>query len=283
MTLAREDIAMTLHRPSLFFLALGLSLTALVAACDRGADTTAVVATVNGDPITKSELERYLQLRRTKQPSPEAAEAERKAAVDEMVNHTVLVQSALRDKLDEDPDVAFQLEWQRENVLATAAWRKYLAEHPITDEELEARYEAEMKQTHGNEYRVRHIQVGTEDEAKALINQLRRGANFAQLAAQKSMDVGSGRRGGDLGWINQGHMVSAPEFFEAVTRLKKGRVSTSPVKTGFGWHVIRVDNVRKWEAPPFAKIKAGMHAQLQQERMQAMITELRKQAEVEIK
>lgn len=274
---------MILRRPLFLFLVLVLS--ALLTACDRGSDDDAavVVATVNGEPITENELESYLRLRRTKQPSPEAAEAERKAALDEMVNHTVLVKSALRDKLDEDPDVAFQLKWQRENVLATAAWQKYLENHPITDEELEARYEAEMKQTHGNEYRVRHIQVKTEDEAKALIAQLRQGANFARLAADKSTDVGSGRRGGDLGWINQGQMASAPEFFEAVTRLKKGRISTTPVKTGFGWHVVRVDDVRRWEAPPFAKIKEGMQARLQQERMQAMITELRKQAEVEIK
>jgi peptidyl-prolyl cis-trans isomerase C len=272
---------MILRRPLFLFLVLVLS--ALLAACDRGDNSAAVIAIVNGESITENELESYLALRRTKQPSPEAAEAERKAALDEMVNHTVLVQSALRDKLDEDPDVAFQLKWQRENVLATAAWQKYLENHPITDEELEARYEAEMKRTHGNEYRVRHIQVKTESEAKALITQLRRGANFARLAADKSTDVGSGRRGGDLGWINQGQMVSAPEFFEAVTRLKKGRISTTPVKTGFGWHVVRVDDMRAWKAPPFAKIKEGMQARLQQERMQAMITELRKQAEVEIK
>lgn len=271
---------MTLRRPLLLLLVLGLS--ALLTACDRDSETGQAVATVNGETITESELESYLQLRRTKQPSPEQAEAERKAALDEMVNHTVLVQSALRDQLDQDPAVAFQLKWQRENVLATAAWRKYLEKHPITDEELEARYQAEMKQTHGNEYHVRHIQVKTENEAKALIAQLRQGANFAQLAAQKSMDVGSGRRGGDLGWINQGQMASAPEFFEAVTRLKKGQVSPAPVKTGFGWHVIRVDNMRPWEAP-VAKIREGIHARLQQERMQAMISDLRKQAEVEIK
>jgi peptidyl-prolyl cis-trans isomerase C len=272
---------MNLRHSLTFLLVLGLG--ALVAACDRAGETAPVVATVNGEPITESELESYLKLRRTKQPSPEQAEAERKAALDEMVNHTILVQSAVRDQLDEDPEVAFQLKWQRENVLATAAWREYLEKHPITDEELEARYEAEMKQTHGNEYRVRHIQVKTEAEAKDLIAQLRRGADFAQLAAQKSMDVGSGRRGGDLGWINQGQMASAPEFFQAVTGLKKGRLSPAPVKSGFGWHVIRVEDVRAWEAPPFAKVKDGLHARLQQERMQAMIGELRKQAEVEIK
>lgn len=261
-------------------LALALGL-ALVTGCEQKIDDSKVLATVDGAAITEKEYEEYLGARQMQQPPVADKEKERQVVLDEMINRKVLAQQAEKDKLDRQPDVHYQLKRQHENVLARAILRKHLDEKPITDEEIEKRYRQEVEKTHKMEYRARHILLKTEDEARAVIGLLRRGGNFAALARSRSTDVRSGREGGDLGWFNEGQMI--PDFFKAVTKLKKGEITGDPVKTEFGWHVIKVEDTRPLRTPPLEEVKGGIRQLVQQERIDALVKGLREQVKIEVK
>lgn len=266
---------------SLLLIAL-LGLGLLVTACDskKGGDDSKVLATVNGEAITEKDYQDYLKLRQTQQAPISDKEKEKKVVLDEMVNRVLLVQNAVTNKLDEEPDVYFQIKRQRENVLARAMVRKYLKDTPISDDDVKKRYDQEVEKTHKLEYRARHILTETEAEAREIIKQLDKGASFADLAKKKSVDVRSGKEGGDLGWFNQGAMV--PEFFDAVVAMKKGQTTKDPVKTDFGWHVIKVEDSRPLKVPPFEQIKANIRQLVQQEKIDAMVKELKDKGKVKI-
>jgi peptidyl-prolyl cis-trans isomerase C len=273
------------NRPTALVLLVALGL--LIASCERKpADDSKVLATVNGETITENDYENFLRLRQSQgQQEPMAdKEEERKAVLNELIDRVVLTQHAVEQKLDQDPEVYYLLRRVRENILAQALIRQALRDSPITDEDLKKRFEQETENTHQTEYRVRHILVQTEDEGKALIGQLEKGADFAALAKQKSVDTESGRDGGDLEWINQGAVV--PEFFDAVKELKKGEISKAPVKSQFGWHVIRVDDTRALKLPTFEEFvanrqaRANLHRRLQDERINAMVADLRAKAKI---
>lgn len=266
---------------SLLLIAL-LGLGLLVTACEgkKGGDDSKVLATVNGEAITEKDYQDYLKLRQTQQAPISDKEKEKKVVLDEMVNRVLLVQNAVTNKLDEEPDVYFQIKRQRENVLARAMVRKYLKDTPISDDDVKKRYDQEVEKTHKLEYRARHILTETEVEAREIIKQLDKGASFADLAKKKSVDVRSGKEGGDLGWFNQGAMV--PEFFDAVVAMKKGQTTKDPVKTDFGWHVIKVEDSRSLKVPPFEQIKPNIRQLVQQEKIDAMVKELKDKGKVKI-
>lgn len=267
------------QRSPLLFALLLLALAPL--GCDKpSADKSKVLATVNGKTITEKEYEEYLKARQMQQPPVADKEKEKEVVLDEMINRIVLAQEAEKSKLDEQPDIHFQLERQRENILARAMLRKYLNDSPVTDEEVEKRYQQEVEKTHKTEYRARHILLKTEDDARQVLAQLKKGASFAQLAKTKSTDVRSGKEGGDLGWFNQGQMI--PDFFNAVMALKKGEVSKEPVKTEFGWHIIKVEDMRPLRTPSLDDVKGGIRQMVQQERVDGMVKDLRAKAKVKI-
>ena len=253
-----------------------------LAACDQKTDapTETVLASIDGQKITEKDYEEYLKARQLQRGPMEDKDEERKAALDEMISRILLARHAQATKLDQEPEVRTQLERQRENILARAMLRKYLKEHPVADEDVEARYRQEMEKTHKTEYKARHILVKTEDEARAILAQLQRGANFAALAKSKSIDTRSGKDGGSLGWFNEGQMD--PEFFQAVTKIKKGEIGKEPVKSEFGWHVIKVEDTRPWRTPPRETVETGIRELLQQERIDTLVKELRDKAKVEI-
>jgi peptidyl-prolyl cis-trans isomerase C len=260
-----------------------------VAACQKQqpADDSAVLATVNGENITEKDYQHYLQLRQTRQEPIANKEQERKVVLDEMVDRVLLSQRAVEQKLDQDPEVYYLLKRLRENVLVQAAIRNMLKEGPVSDDELKARFEKEAANTHKTEYQVRHVLVKTEEEAKAAIKQLKGGANFATVAKQKSIDVQSGKNGGSIGWVNQGMVV--PEFFDAVTKLEKGAMTSEPVKSDFGWHVIKVEDTRSAKIPTFEQFmadkqtKANFYRRVQDERIEKMVKDLRASAKIDIK
>jgi len=274
--------------PRMPLLVLFLIAAVGLAACQRQvADDSAVLATVNGEKITEKDYQHYLQLRQTRQEPIADKEKERKVVLDEMIDRVLLSQRAVEQKLDQDPEVYYLLKRLRENVLVQAAIRNMLKEGPVSDDELKARFEKEAANTHKAEYQVRHVLLKTEDEAKEVIRQLKGGANFATVAKQKSIDVQSGKNGGNLGWINQGMVV--PEFFEAVTQLPKGAISLEPVKSDFGWHVIKVEDTRAAKIPTFEQFmadkqtKANFYRRIQDERIETMVKDLRKNAKIDIK
>ena len=243
-----------------------IALGILTSGCDkRPPDNSKVLAVVNGEPITENEYTHYLQLRNTRQQPVGDPESEQKIVLQELIDRILLSQRAENQKLDRQPETALLLDRVRENILAQALVRKVIQDSPITEEQLRQRFEQEFGSMHKTEYRARHILSATEAEAKEIIAQLQAGTNFAKLAKAKSIDKESGGNGGELGmWINQGMVV--PEFFSGLNNLKKSETSAAPIKSDFGWHVIKVDNTRPLELPDHAQFMANPQARADLER-----------------
>jgi peptidyl-prolyl cis-trans isomerase C len=272
------------HIPTLM-LAAGLTLFA--GGCNnKPSDDSKVLAKVNGDVITEKDFQNYLELRQGRsEPIPDK-EQEKKVVLDEMVDRILLSREALDNKLDQDLEVYYLMKRVRENILVQAQIRKTLKDKPVSDEDVRKRYQQEMENTHKTEYKVRHILVGTEDEAKSIINQIKGGANFAGLAKSKSIDTQSGKNGGSLDWVNQGMVV--PEFFQDVIALKKGSVSAAPTKSDYGWHIIKVEDSRPLKLPSFdefmgdKRARANLYRKMQDEKLEALVKDLRAKAKITV-
>jgi len=271
---------MSITRP-LHAVLLLAAMFALGACGPKSPDTSKVLATVNGEAITEKDYEDYLRARQLQQPPIPDKEKEKKVVLDEMINRALLVQSAIDQKVDQDLDVHFQIKRQRENILARAMLRKYLKDNPISDEEVEKRYKDLVEKADKNEYRARHILVRSEEEAKEVLAALAKGKSFASLAKEKSVDVGSGKKGGDLpNWFSQDQVV--PEFFDAAKKLKKGETTKEPVKTDYGWHIIQLIDSRPRKIPSFEQSKGNIRQIVQQERVDALIKASKDKAKIKI-
>jgi len=242
-------------------------------------DDSPVVATVNGSPITEDSYD-FFKARLHQRIHPDPTK-ERELILEQMINQRLLVGYAEAQKLDQEKDVYQALERQRDALLIGAAQRDILKGYPdLTEEDVKARYDEEVKATHKTAYNVSHIVVPTEDEAKAIIAELKQGTDFAKLAKEKSKGP-TGEKGGELGWVQQGMVV--PEFFAAVIKMNKGDYTAEPVKTEFGWHVIKINDTRKVDIPPYDKIKGDVARLIQQDRLKKKVEELRAQAKIDIK
>jgi len=204
-------------------------------------------AIVNGKAIPSARVDEFVAAL-TQQGRPDTPEL-RTAVRDELIAREIFVQEAERKGLTRSTEVARQLEQTRQDILIRAVIREHLKNNPITDAELKAEYERLTKGAGGGdkEYRARHILVETEAEAKSIVEQLKKGAKFEELA-KKSKDPGSAANGGDLDWNGPDTFVKP--FAEAMVKLEKGQLTEIPVKTDFGWHVIRLDDVREPAPPP---------------------------------
>lgn len=243
-----------------------IALAILAGACDqRPTDDSGVLAVVNGQPVTENAYTHYLQLRNTREAPNADQETDQKVVLQELIDRILLSQRAVNQKLDWQPETALLLDRVRENILAQALVRKVIEDSPITEEQLGQRFEQELGSMHKTEYRARHILSAREAEATEVIAELQAGANFAKLAKAKSIDKESGGNGGEMGmWINQG--MVAPEFFSGLIELNKGETSTAPVKSDFGWHVIKIDNTRPLQLPDRAQFMANPQARADLER-----------------
>ncbi|MFZ3321144.1 MAG: peptidylprolyl isomerase [Usitatibacter sp.] len=207
--------------------------------------------------------------------SPERANAIR----EELINREVLAQAAQRRGLDKDPDVAAQMDMARQAVLVRALFEREMKANPVTDEQLQKQYETFKASMGTNEYKVRHILVDKEDEAKSIIADLNKGGDFAKLAKEHSKDPGSKDKGGDLDWGPSARYVKP--FADAITSMQKGQTTATPVKTDFGYHVIRLDDVRPLQVPPFAEMREQFRQRAQQQAIQKVVADLRSKAKVE--
>jgi peptidyl-prolyl cis-trans isomerase C len=163
-------------------------------------------------------------------------------------------------------------------VLIRELFDDFQRKNPVTDAEIKAEYEKFTAANAGQEFKARHILVEGENEAKALIDQIKKGAKFEELAQKVSKDPGSGANGGDLDWANPSNFV--PEFSQAMIKLAKGQMTDAPVKSQFGWHIIRVDDVRQAALPPLEEIKSQISDQLKQQKLQKYQQDLQQQAKV---
>jgi peptidyl-prolyl cis-trans isomerase C len=250
-----------------------LALALLAAFPAHAEDKSA--ALVNGVSIPQSRVDARVKAMAAQgqQDTPEV----RKAVKDSLINLEVISQAAAKLGLDKNPDVIQQLEVIRQNVLADAYIQDYLKKHPINEGAMQAEYDRLKGQSSRNDYKARHILVKTEAEAKDILAQLKKGTKFEKLAA-KSMDPGSAKQGGDLGWADPKGFVK--EFADTLATLSKGQTS-EPVQTQFGWHVIRLDDVREHKPPTFEQVKPQIAQHLQQQTVQQAITELRNAAKIE--
>ena len=252
-------------------LAAGLTLAA-AAHAQSGA-----VAKVNG--VTIPQLRADLLMKElAAQGRPDTPEI-RDAIKQQLINREIVAQEAVKRGLDKRAEVATQIALQRQSVLINAYLQDYLKAHPVNDDEVKKEYERVKASAGAKEYKVRHILVETEDEARQTIDQLKKGASFEKLAGEKSKDQGSKGRGGDLDWATPARYV--PAFGEAITKLKKGQLTDAPVQTQFGWHVIRVDDERPSKFPAFDEVKPKIEQQLRQQTVNKAFSDLRAKAKIE--
>ncbi|CAH2776607.1 MAG: Peptidyl-prolyl cis-trans isomerase (EC [uncultured Paraburkholderia sp.] len=235
------------------------------------------IAVVNGTPIPKSRADALIdQLVHQGQQNTSQLQM---AVREELVNREVLMQEALRRGLQNRPDIKAQIAVAQQTVVLRALIEDFVKKNAPTDAEVTARYNALIKDAGGKEYHLHHILVDNEQQAKDLIAKIKGGASFEELAKQYSKDPGSGKNGGDLDWSDPKAYV--PEFADAATHLQKGQMSDTPVHTQFGWHIIRVDDVRNITPPPLEQVRPQIVQQIQQEKLQAFEEGLRKNAKIQ--
>ena len=232
---------------------------------------------VNGTAIPNYRVEAAIRSRLA-QGQPDSPEM-RKGIRDALINQEVVAQEAIRLGLQKQPGVAAKIELDRQSTLVNAFFEDYLKKHPISDEVLRKEYDRLRPELPAKEYRVRHILVEKEDEAKGIIAQIRKGGNFEKLAAEHSKDPGSKARGGDLDWGPAERYVRP--FGEAIMKLKKGQMTDAPVHTDFGYHVIRLDDERATKVPSFEEAKPQLQQIVQSQIVQKAIADLRAKAKVE--
>jgi peptidyl-prolyl cis-trans isomerase C len=232
---------------------------------------------VNGVTIPQTRIE-MMNKELTASGQPNTPERQQ-AVKDELINREVLVQAAQKRGLDKNADVMAQVDMARQAVLVRALFESEVKANPITDADLQKQYEEFKKSMGENEYKVRHILVDKEDDAKAIIADLGKGADFAKIAKEKSKDPGSKDNGGDLDWGPSARYVKP--FSDAMMALKKGQTTTAPVKTDFGYHVIRLDDVRPLKVPAFDEVKEQFRQRAQQQQIQKLVMDLRSKAKVE--
>jgi peptidyl-prolyl cis-trans isomerase C len=248
----------------------------IAASLFAGAALAQNVAVVNNKPIPKAREDAWVKQLGTQgqKDTPEL----RKMIKEELIRREIFLQEAAKRGLPENPDVKFQLDVQRQNTLIQALMRDELKRKPITDADIQAEYDKQKSKQGEKEYHARHILVDKEEEAKAVIEELKKGAKFEELA-KKSKDTGSASRGGDLDWASPGSYVK--EFSEAMTGLKKGETTQAPVQSQFGWHVIRLEDVRDAQFPPLEQVKGQIGEGLQRQRVEAFVEDLRKKAKIQ--
>ena len=256
-------------------------LSGLVAAALLGTVALPVVAQnlaiVNGKAVPKERAEVLKQqVERSGRPVTPEMEGQIK---DEVIAREVFMQEAQKRGLEATADYKMQMELARQTILIRELFADYQKKNPVTDAEIQAEYDKFVAANGGKEYKASHILVATEDEAKAIIASIKKGAKFADIAKKQSKDPGSGAKGGDLDWANPSSYVA--EFTEALIKLDKGKMTQTPVKSQFGWHVIRLDDMREAQMPKLDEVKPQIAQQLQQQKLAKFQEDMRAKAKVE--
>ncbi len=235
------------------------------------------LAVVNGKPVPSS---RVNALKQQVEASGRPVTPEVLAQIkEELIAREIFMQEARKQGLDATDDYKTQLELARQTILIRQLFANFQKKNPVTDADVKAEYDKFAAANGGKEYRARHILVEKEDEAKTLIADIKKGGNFEDLAKKASKDPGSGANGGDLDWAAAASYV--PEFSAAMTKLEKGQMTDTPVKTQFGFHIIRVDDVREAQLPKMEEVKPQIMQQLQQQKLSAFQDGLRSKAKIQ--
>ena len=237
----------------------------------------ASVAKVNGVAIPRIRSD-ILVRERTAQGTPDTEQL-RAAVREDLINREVIAQEAARTGLTKKPDLQAELELVRQTVIVQAYLRDWVKRNPPGEAEMRKEYDEAKAKTGDKEYRARHILVDKEEEAKGLIDQLKKGASFDELAQKHSKDSGNKDRGGDLDWNVPGVFDKA--FADAMVSLQKDQLTSSPVQTRFGYHVIRLDDVRPVKFPTYEEVKPRIQQQITQRKVDQLVRSLRAKAKIE--
>jgi peptidyl-prolyl cis-trans isomerase C len=260
------------------------AITILLAACGKGQQPAAPaavdkpgpppVAIVDGKPISRDAYDDYLKGLLRGKPAADVTADEKNQVLDQMINMQLIAAQAEKDGLEKDPDVVTRIALLRTQILADAAAQKYIKGNEPSDQELHAAYDSATDKT---EYRASHILVPTKEKAEQLIKKLKGGAKFEDVAKAESTD-NSKANGGDLGWFTTARMVKP--FGEAVKGLKKGELTSEPVQTQYGWHIIKLVDTRD---APFDQMKTQLSNGIMQKKFQDYIDNLKKTAKIDKK
>jgi peptidyl-prolyl cis-trans isomerase C len=215
-------------------------------------------AIVNGKSIPKSKLDRLI-VKSGQPPSPEVREKGREL----LITRELVLQEAEKRGINQREDIKDQIEQAKLGILVAAVFEDFIAKDGISDAELQGAYETVKGQFAGKEYKVKHILVEKEADAKSLIAKIKAGASFEELAKANSKDPGSATKGGELDWVSSTALV--PEFSKAMSALNKGQMTQTPVKTQFGWHIILLEDVRDVKVPTIQELKPQLVQMLTQD------------------
>ncbi len=260
------------------FAAAGLMIGTSALAQAPAPKGSGTVARVNGVTVPQSRID-MLMKQQAQRGAPDTPEM-RTRVRDELVSMEAVSQEATKRGFDKNPDVMIQLELARQNILAQAYIADYIAKNPISDAAMKAEYDKIRAALGEREYRVRHILVKTEAEAKEIMAAIAaKKTTFEKAAAERSEDAGSKGRGGELDWTPPANLVKP--FADAMVKLKKGQTAPAPVQSQFGWHIIRLDDERPLTAPPYDEVKQQLQQRFQQQAIEKAIAEVRAKAKIE--
>jgi len=239
------------------------------------------IATVNGKAITLTEQNQFVQLLLAQgaQDTPQLREQVKQ----ELIARRIAVEAAEKAGLAKRDNVKEEIELARQSILVRALFSDYQEKNPVTDAMLQAEYDKQKAaQADRKEYKVRHILVQDKDKAESLIKDIQsKKVTFEAAASRDSIDAGSGKNGGELGWAPSSNYV--PDFARALEQLKKGDMTTTPVQSQFGWHVIQLEDVRPLQFPPLEQVKPQLEQLVRQQALSAYQDSLRQAAKVEVK
>ena len=255
------------------------TLVALAVLVAAGAAQAQNIATVNGKAVPKARVDALIQQaqRAGQQVGPEIQQHAR----DQVVLREIFVQEAEKQGVPASADYKVQMELARQSILIRELFDSYKKKNPVSDDEAKAEYDKFKAQAAGTEFRARHILVEKEDEAKALIAQIKGGAKFEDLAKKNSKDTGSAENGGDLDFAKPENYVQ--EFSAAMVKLKKGEMTDTPVKSQFGYHIIKLEDTREAQFPAFDDVKGQIKQRLEQVKLQKYQEDLRAKAKTDYK
>lgn len=241
------------------------------------AQSAGTVAVVNGVAIPQSRLDFMVKasVMQGQEDGPEL----RKTLRENLITEEILAQEAVKKGLDRNPDVLAQIEMAKQAALIRAFQADYIENNKVSDETLKREYDMLKIQMGDKEYKARHILVENESEARDIIANLKKGGDFARLAAEKSLDEGSKASGGELNWSPSAAYVRP--FAEALANLQQGKITDNPVHTNFGWHVIELLDTRAMEVPSFEEVKLNMQQRVLQREFATFVQDLRAKARVE--
>ncbi len=258
-------------QPSLVLFLLSLIFHPLAFAADNSASIS-----VNGKIINPAIVD-YL-FKNASDASQKLSDTEKDALINKLVTYELIFQEAVKAGLDKKTDYQVREELSKRELLVNIYLQDYAKSNPIAESEIKAAYEKYKAELGSKEYKLSQILLETETEAKKMIEQLNKGADFTKIATEKSRDPSVKDNKGDLGWLTLNSMLKP--FSDVVANLNKGGVAKDPIQTKYGWHVIKLDDIRDTNPPSYEKAKDAIQKQLAKTQLEKMVQDLRAKAVV---